>query len=289
MLKGPGGQGGLWVQVADRLGGVALRLNEAVPPDLARCYDSQELGRSGWNRLAVYERYVSTHYARAHAGSFERVAAGYGAVYYDVLPDDLQAPILDFGCGLGEFLAFLAGRGYTRCEGMEVGPEQVAAARARVEAPVHLVEDPLAFLAERPDRYALIAMNYTIEHLPKSQVVPTLKALRAALRPGGSLVVTTDNPNRLSGLLCRYNDFTHEWIYTELSLQQVLDQAGFEGVRLIPPRRPPARSLRSVAGRLAFRAWVGVLKLIYFIERPGDYRPTIFDAPLAAEARRPQA
>lgn len=234
----------------------------------------------------LYANYVTTHYARAHSSDFGRVARGYGAVYYDALPDEKDAPILDLGCGMGEFLAFLESRGYTAAEGAELSPESAEAARSRVASTVHLVEDPLAFLAERPGRYRMITMNYVIEHLPKASVVPTLQAVRAALAPGGTLFVTTDNPAPLGGLLSRYNDFTHEWIFTELSLQQVLDLAGFEGVRLVPPRRAPARSLRNVAGRAAFRAWTSVLKLIYFLEKPGDYRPRIFDSPLAAQARR---
>lgn len=233
----------------------------------------------------AYQSYLTTHYKRAHAADFERVSRGYEAVYYDCLPDDPGAPILDLGCGMGEFLHFLEQRGYSACEGVEVGAEQAAEAARRVKSEVHRVEDPLAFLAARPGRYRLIAMNYVIEHVPKPQVVPLLKAVRAALEPGGALVLTTDNAARFTGLLARYNDFTHEWIYTELSLNQVTDLAGFTRFRLLPPSRPPCRTLRSLVGRTLYQGWTGVLRLIHFLERPGDHRPRVLDTPLAAEVR----
>lgn len=235
-----------------------------------------------------YDRYLTTHYSRAHSSDFSRVAQGYAAVYYDVLPEDHSAPILDMGCGMGEFLRFLEARGYTAAEGLELSAEAAETARGRLRSPVHQTPDALAFLAARPGHYRLITMNYVIEHLPKPLVVPTLQAVLGALQPGGSLFVTTDNAARMSGLLARYNDFTHEWIYTELSLNQVMDLAGFERFRLVPPRPPRARSLRSVVGRAALEVWKAGLRLAYFLERPGYYRPRILDSPLAAEACRPQ-
>lgn len=237
----------------------------------------------------AYDNYVSTHYKRAHGADYQKIARGFEPVYLQLLPLDRDSKILDIGCGLGEFLVYLDQKGFTNTEGLEVGTEQIALASQRTGAKLHGVSESevLDFLIERSGRYDFVVMNHVLEHLPKHQILPLLGAVHEALKPGGKLVVTTDNPAPLSGFLSRYNDFTHQLIFTELSLQQALELAKFEQVHLVIPRYPRPKTLRGWVGRLARELWFVILKGIYYIERPGDYRPKNFSIPLAAYGVKP--
>jgi len=66
----------------------------------------------------VYSRYRTAGFADTDAAA---VAEGY-AYLLDSLPGSHGA-ILDFGCGGGEFLDFLAHRGYTAATGIDFSEE----------------------------------------------------------------------------------------------------------------------------------------------------------------------
>ena len=57
--------------------------------------------------------------------------------------------------------------------------------------------------------------------------------MKRALKPGGILIIKTDNGgNPFLACHSRYMDFTHEIIFTEHSLEQVLIAAGFKDIKI---------------------------------------------------------
>ncbi len=233
----------------------------------------------------TFDRYSETFFDELHAGlDYEQVAQGYGEYYYDCLPPDRDAPILDVGCGAGHFLRFLELRNYQRAEGIELSIQQAARARKHVRMQVHAGE-VAAFLKDRPRHYAAITLNDVLEHIPKHQTVSFLEALKAGLRDDGVLVVNVPRANGLSTAFVRYNDFTHELVFTELSLRQVLFMAGFREVRVVKEHWPLKWTPRHLAFRFARWAWYRVLHLIYFLEMPGGKLPSHWQVRLVADAR----
>lgn len=174
----------------------------------------------------LYERYRTAGFSDT---GWAAVVEGYSQLV-DLLPSNHAVPLLDFGCGGGEFLEFARDLGFLEASGIDRSPEQVDRCRARGLPAVELVNDPLAWLGGHRRCFGAVVMNDVLEHIPKDSVVATLEAVREALVPGGVLVVKVPNAANAFGLVARYLDFTHEVAFTEHSLHQVLVIAGFSNI-----------------------------------------------------------
>jgi len=232
-----------------------------------------------------FDRYAETFFDALHEGrDYEEVAKGYGEYYYDCLPEDLDAPILDVGCGAGQFLHFLELQGYRNAEGIELSVQQAELARKHVGYKVY-VGDVGEHLAERAGSYAVITLNDVLEHVPKGNIVSFLETLRKGLREDGVLVVNVPQVAGLTTVFTRYNDFTHHLVFTELSLRRVLILAGFSEFRFVPENWPIKWTPRHMTYRFVRWVWHRLLRLIYFIELPGERAPSSWQTRLVAVAK----
>jgi 2-polyprenyl-3-methyl-5-hydroxy-6-metoxy-1,4-benzoquinol methylase len=135
--------------------------------------------------------------------NWEQINRQFQAWWGDVLPSDKSKPILDLGCGWGGFLAYLQAKGYTDLSGVDSSPQQVEIAHQLGLAKVE-VGDVFTVLKRNRDHYACISAFNVLEHLDKEQVLPFLKEVRAALQPGGCLLLELPNVNSLFGSRTRY-------------------------------------------------------------------------------------
>ena len=149
----------------------------------------------------------------------------------DILPLNQDEPILDLGCGWGGFLAFLQSKGFINLAGVDCSAQQVENAH-RLGLNQVEVGDIFDTLSKYRDHYTCISAFNVLEHLDKEQVLPFLKEVLAALRPGGCLLLELPNANSLFGSRTRYWDFTHELSFTPTSLLQILQAVGFANVQL---------------------------------------------------------
>jgi cyclopropane fatty-acyl-phospholipid synthase-like methyltransferase len=216
---------------------------------------------------------------------YELTSAGYEEWYYDCLPTDKKARILDIGSGDGKFLFFLQQNGYSALEGLELSALQAQEAGKHVKCPIHVIGDTSAFLLEHPSYYQMITMNDVLEHVSKRETVRLLEAVLSALQPGGNAVINVPQASGLFSTFCRYNDFTHETLFTEMSLKQVLLMAGFSDIRFISQKWSLKLTPRHLAYRFVRLLWYGILKLIYTIEAPGERHPSSFQVRLVASCR----
>ena len=236
----------------------------------------------------IFEKYHETFYKDLHGWrDYELTSKGYGEWYYDCLPDDKNARILDIGCGDGKFLFYLCNKGYKKIEGLELSTQQAEEARKYVRCPIHAVGDTSPFLKKSVNTYQMITLNDVLEHVPKKDTVNFLKDICGAIKPGGIAVINVPQVSGLTSLFCRYIDFTHQTLFTEMSLKQVLLTAGFSNVKFIPQRWPLKWTPRHLTYRLARLLWYRILKLIYTIESPGEKHPSCFQVRLVASASRP--
>jgi cyclopropane fatty-acyl-phospholipid synthase-like methyltransferase len=170
---------------------------------------------------------------------------------------------------------------------MELSSQQAEEARKNVKCPIYEVDDAAPFLREKTNTYQMITMNDVLEHVPKQETVSFLKSIHDAINPGGMLVVNVPQVSGITSIFCRYNDFTHQTLFTEMSLKQVLFSAGFSNVKFIPQKWPLKWTPRHLTYRFARLLWYRILKLIYTIESPGEKHPGSFQVRLVASAIRP--
>ncbi len=167
---------------------------------------------------------------------------------------------LDIGTGVGQFLLLLADNGAV-CQGLEPSGLRREFARQRfgLELSRHLVEEP--FWHDQYDSFDLITLWDVLEHV--NDPVATLQAAFALLKPGGLLLVETDNRDslsyRLSTLVYRLTrggsalflpnvyrpvPFGHKQIFRPEQLYTLAIRCGFELVAATPHRTETARNKR---------------------------------------------
>jgi SAM-dependent methyltransferase len=152
------------------------------------------------------------------------------------------APVVDVGCGRGEFLDLLEQRGIA-ARGVDGNARFVAECRARGLDVSH--GDLLAYLGALPEAsLGGVFAAQVAEHLPPRVLMAFLEESHRVLRPGGLLVLETVNPRSLVGFLEVYNrDLTHERPLHPDTLRFLAAAAGFSEVRieLRTPVEPDAR------------------------------------------------
>lgn len=244
---------------------------------------------------------------------FDRYARHYRAMEFRPrLPDDLErlkrdrlppwideipkdASILDVGCAEGHWLEALRRVGFTNLTGIEVSPQLLAIARKRLPDTVTLIEADLRdWLQHAPiEAYDVIFFHDVLEHLPREPTIQVLQSFYRILKPGGWLSVRVPNMASLVGSFNMAIDFIHVTHFTEYSLLQVLESAGFASERIVltsqaprlfwswkRPHRPLLRLLNRLRWHINNTLHAGCYLLSDFI------RPKILDPYLLMVARK---
>ncbi len=138
------------------------------------------------------------------------------------------APVLDVGCGRGEFLGLLRDAGIA-ARGVDQDADMVAYCLGEgldVEE-----ADALEYLGGLDDdSLGGIFAGQVVEHLQPAVLVRFLGLGAQKLRPGGVLVAETINPLALSALKNYFADPTHAQPLVPETLALLARQAGFERV-----------------------------------------------------------
>ena len=149
--------------------------------------------------------------------------------FYLPFLDGIPGPVLDVGCGRGEFLALLRERGIA-ASGVEINPIAVEACR---EKNVTVEQgDGLAALAAKPDKSlgAVVAFQ-VVEHWTPETIFAFLREARRALAPGGTLVLETINTDSFSSLRAFFLDPSHVRPVPPEALRFLAEAAGFVDAR----------------------------------------------------------
>jgi SAM-dependent methyltransferase len=149
--------------------------------------------------------------------------------------DDFRdaAPVLDLGCGRGEFLALLGEAGI-EARGVDLDPDMVAYARGEG---LEVAEAGAVEYLETLEDGSLggIFAAQLVEHLAAPMLVRLLELAVAKLRPGGLFVAETINPLSPLALRNYYADLTHAQPLVPETLELLARQSGFDrvGVRFL--------------------------------------------------------
>lgn len=172
-----------------------------------------------------------------------------------------DARILDVGCGDGFHLRLLRDFGNPgwSLEGVDAHPDAVEAGRT---AGLTIHHGEVERLDLPTDHYDLVLLIQTIEHLPDPLGI--LRAIRRLLRPGGRVVVVTDNAASLDFSLFGGRHwggyhFPRHWnLFTRKTLTLLAEKAGL-GVTDLSTQVSPVNwvySIRNLLVDWGFPAWL---------------------------------
>lgn len=201
-----------------------------------------------YDSYSSYKRYRTPTIGRKQVRRFDAEVWGPGGCRADMA-------FLEIGCGTGEFLAYLQGKGVTRAIGIDHDP----ALAAIVPAPVRdrfRCADVWEFLAGSElaalDR---VVMLDVLEHFSPEQARDLLVAIRRILAPGGRIIVKVPNAGCPWGLAYQFGDLTHKTAFNTLSLRQLADASGLELAALYPQRQGSRRRMVTDAIVHGFLSW----------------------------------
>ncbi len=138
-------------------------------------------------------------------------------------------PVLDIGCGRGEWLQLLRDRGL-EARGVDSNPTFAAQVRAKG---LEVVEgDAIEYLsAAASDSVGAVTAFHIVEHLEINALLALVREAYRVVRPGGVVVLETPNPeNLVVGSCSFYHDPTHRRPIPPPTLSFYLRHAGFSNV-----------------------------------------------------------
>jgi SAM-dependent methyltransferase len=143
----------------------------------------------------------------------------------------ISSPVVDLGCGRGEWLELLREAGL-RAQGVDTN--RIFLERCRALSLEVIESDAVAFLRNaKRNSLGAITSFHLIEHLPHKILIAMLDAALQALRPGGVVILETPNPRNLQVASCNfYMDPTHRHPLPPDLMQYVMEARGFVNVSI---------------------------------------------------------
>lgn len=205
------------------------------------------------------------------------------------LPTHRAARVLELGCGSGETLRQLKATGFTELTGIDSTQSQIDRALAHGDGINYVTANATEYLSAHAGEYDLVCAFDFIEHLTVDEAMEICDLVNQALEPGGCFVLRTPNASSLLADYGWHSDLTHMTQYTEYSLLQLLDAAGFEDHHVLATRRPRIGPsfLRHPVEALHLRAQVNYLLHRFVYWARAQQRPKSFEKNLEVWTYKP--
>lgn len=150
--------------------------------------------------------------------------------YLQYLPPPTKKPLVDLGCGRGEWLQLAKEQGYT-CLGLDNNEAMLAECRSQG---IQVKNQPLTtWLAAQPAESLLgVSAFHLVEHLPFQELLDIAWLSYQALQPGGVILLETPNAKTPSvSNYSFYHDPTHRNPLTAELLEFILKYCGFINIQ----------------------------------------------------------
>lgn len=160
-----------------------------------------------------------------------------------------DSPILDVGCGRGEWLELLRESGYT-ARGIDINRVMLEQCRARK---LEVIEsDVIAYLQSLPDAsLGVVTGFHIIEHLPFEKLIKLFDETVRVIKPGGFAIYETPNPQNIQvGSNLFYIDPTHRNPLPSLTVKFLAQVRGLCNVKVIN-LNPYPNEMRLVGSEVA--------------------------------------
>lgn len=209
-----------------------------------------------------YQKYVSNHTdtVKKYSGDINLKAynKSYEQHFGAHLPESKNSIIVDLGCGYGNFVNWLNSIGYSNTVGVDLSREQIDKGISLGIANL-ICTDVFEYLsAVDVGSLDCIVAKDILEHFTPEQVILFLELAKRALKEEGLIILQVPNGASPYFGRIRYGDFTHELAFTASSIKQVLKNASFESIQVLP--WPPVRS--SLNSHLRYFLWRFVMAIV---------------------------
>lgn len=143
----------------------------------------------------------------------------------------MEAPVIDIGCGRGEWLELLRDHGLVG-RGIDLNQIFIGMCRAR-GLDVDEGEAIASLKAMPTGSVGAVTSMHLVEHLPFERMIEMLDEIHRVLRPGGLILLETPNPENLSVGSCYfYMDPTHRNPLPPQMLRWIVEARGFDNTRI---------------------------------------------------------
>ena len=161
---------------------------------------------------------------------YDSFKAYYRSNFLPRMPVDKSARILVVSAGPGYLINLLEEEGYTGLLGIDSDADKVRHAEAR-GLPVETAE-AFPFLENKSAEYDCIVGEQELNHLTKAEMLEFMTLARAALTPGGTLLVYGLNgANPITGSESLAMNLDHFHTFTENSLREAYELTGYVDAR----------------------------------------------------------
>ena len=180
----------------------------------------------------------------------------------------------DIGCGQGDLIGYLLERGHRVC-GIDQSPDSVETVERRfAEMPGFIGASDGMTALEQVDT---VFMLEVVEHMDDSALAKALELAGQLLRPGGRLVLTTPNEEKLDQCWrvcpdcgCTFHHVQHVRSWSAPALASHVSSFGFRTISCAATLFNPETRIPNWVARLGWKLLKGKLPhLIYIGERQG--------------------
>jgi 2-polyprenyl-3-methyl-5-hydroxy-6-metoxy-1,4-benzoquinol methylase len=127
--------------------------------------------------------------------------------------------ILDFGCGFGQLISAFISEGFHDVYGCDINEEAIKYCKSNGLKIYSNIE-------EINIKFDVIVMSHVLEHIDKERIIPTLQILKEKLlNVDGKIFILVPNAQSNTGCYWRYEDWTHNTLFTSGSLSYVVRAA----------------------------------------------------------------
>tara|TARA_B100000282_G_C31662643_1_gene458253 strand:+ start:177 stop:881 length:705 start_codon:yes stop_codon:yes gene_type:complete len=148
-----------------------------------------------------------------------------------IIKDNNIKKILDFGCGIGQLVKALKEKNID-IVGMDNSDQAIQIGKKNG---IDIIK--VNNLDEEKENYKnkfdLIIISHVLEHQKKNEMKVFLSNLKYMLKNEKYLLTIVPNAQSLTGVYWRYEDFTHEFLFTSGSLFYLLSENGFENIKFL--------------------------------------------------------
>jgi len=143
-----------------------------------------------------------------------------------------DSPVLDIGCGRGEWLELLK-ENHFPAQGLDMNPEMIKKCINKQLSAIQV--DALTFLKQQEEgSFSVISGFHIIEHLPFYILLDLFDECLRVLKPGGLIIFETPNPeNILVGSHTFYYDSTHKNPLPPALIEFLAQHRGFDQVEIL--------------------------------------------------------